>query len=54
MKTQHVWVLQFHHDRYFSKEVSQLCAHPAFGTYPEGLDSHRDLEVGGGIIIYQR
>ena len=49
VKTQHVWVLQVHHDGHLSKEVPQLGAHGAFRTHAEGLDSHWDLGgVGGG------
>lgn len=47
VQTQHVWVLQVHHDGHLSKEVPQLCAHGAFRTHPEGFDSHWDLGSGG-------
>lgn len=45
VQTQHVWVLQVHHDGHLTQEVPQLCAHGAFRTHPEGLDSHWDLGV---------
>lgn len=44
VQTEHIRMLQGHHDGHFSQEVPQLCAHWAFGVDPEGFDSHWDLE----------
>lgn len=46
MQSQHVRVLQVHHDGHFSQEIPQLCAHGAFWTHSQGLDSYWDLGVG--------
>lgn len=54
VQTKHVWVLQVHHDRYLSQEVPKLCAHGAFRSHPEGLDSHWDLGLGGNTIRHPR
>jgi hypothetical protein len=50
MQMEHMWVVQVHHNRHLSQEVSQLCAHWASRTHPEGLDSHWDLEMEGSTI----